>query len=298
VSGVLAVVLSYNGRADTLACLDSLAMQDCPSLRVLVVDNASRDESVAAIRQAHPGVELIALDENLGWAGGNNVGIRWGLERGYDLICLLNNDLVLPPTALRVLAETYRRVGDCLLTPALYYFDQPSKPQLDPAATGLGQGPVSGTDTLWRLDYAYGACLMVGAALFRQLGLFDERYFLQLEETDFYYRAAPLGYVSYCETAVRGLHKESASFGGRRTPLKTHYAVRNTLLLALKQGRTGSGLSTLFLKRLYWQIHGLRRDVAPDRSLVGWLVSADPFAVAVRHGAWDFICGRFGRIPL
>jgi len=105
-----------------------------------------------------------------------------------------------------------------------------------------------------------------------------------------------MGHVSYCETAVRVLHKESASFGGRRTPLKTHYAVRNMLLLALKQGRAGTGLSTLFLKRLFWQVDGLRREVAPDRTLVGWLVSADPFAAAVRHGARDFVLGRFGRI--
>lgn len=295
-TAILAVVLSYNGCADTLACLGSLVAQDFPSLDILVIDNGSQDDSVSAIRTAYPAVELIALTENLGWAGGNNVGIRRGLERGYPVICLLNNDLVLPPEAFRLLAESYRRLGDCLLTPALYYFDQPAQPQLDPAVTGQGEGPVAGFETVWRLDYAYGACLMVGAALFERVGLFDERFFLQLEETDFYYRAARLGYVSYCETAARVLHKESAAFGGRRTPLKTRYATRNMLLLASKQLIGGTGLASLFLKRLYWQIEGLRRDVASGRRLIRWLISADPFAKAVRRGILDFVLRRFGRI--
>jgi GT2 family glycosyltransferase len=108
---VLAVVLSFNTQTDTLECLESLKLQDCPNLSLLVIDNASTDGSQQAVKARFPDIELLPLDTNLGWAGGNNVGVRIGLERKVDLICLLNNDLVLQQTALRLLASAYTKLA-------------------------------------------------------------------------------------------------------------------------------------------------------------------------------------------
>lgn len=299
---VLGVVLSFNTHSDTIECLESLKLQDCPNLSLLVIDNASTDGSQRVIRARFPDIELLALDKNLGWAGGNNVGIRVGLERNVDLICLLNNDLVLPKTALRLLTSTYTRVGSCLLHPSIYYYSDPDSPQLDPSTTEsttggvIGKLPTSDGEEVWELDHAYGACLMVGTEVFRSIGLFDERFFLQMEETDFFLRAERQGLRALCVPAARVLHKESVAFGGRRIPIKTYYGIRNNLLLMEKHTTFGSRKFFTYLKRrLYWQLRELHRQIGSGRFL-RWLLSADAFAVAARRGVLDYATRRFGRI--
>src|SRR5262245_30272693 len=97
---VITIVLSWNGRADTLACLASLRDLRYPAHEVLVVDNASTDGSPEAIRRAHPEVSLIENPENLGYAGGNNVGIAMARSREADFVWLLNNDTRVAPDAV------------------------------------------------------------------------------------------------------------------------------------------------------------------------------------------------------
>ncbi len=97
------VVLSWNGREDTLACLSSLAGLDWPGIDVICVDNGSSDGSPEAVRADFPAVTVIENGSNLGFAGGNNVGIRAALERGADWVLLLNNDATLAPDAVREL---------------------------------------------------------------------------------------------------------------------------------------------------------------------------------------------------
>jgi len=223
---VLVLVLNYNGLADTLACLDSLRGQSHAPIQVLVVDNGSASADAAAIAREFPEVDVVALPENLGWAGGNNVGMRLALERGYSHICLLNNDTVLEPTAIEAMLAAAGLLGPrCLVHPSIAYFDAPStwqlrpepgKPRDDLAALALQCDIVE-------MAYAYGACLLVPAEVVRDVGLFDERFFLQLEEADYFERASARGVRSFCARRARIRHKESASFGRRITPDKTYY---------------------------------------------------------------------------
>ena len=98
---VAVIVLNWNGREDTLECLRSIRSIAYSNFGVIVVDNGSTDGSVAAIRASQPSVEVIDTGENLGFAGGNNVGIRRALELGADYVLLLNNDTVVDPGLLR-----------------------------------------------------------------------------------------------------------------------------------------------------------------------------------------------------
>ncbi len=288
------IVLSFNGRDDTVACLSSL-LEASDGLDVIVVDNASEDGSQAAIRSAHPDVTLIELADNLGWAGGNNVGVRRALDSGADLVCLLNNDTLVTPAALQALADLSRRYGPCLMHPSIDYADPADGVQLDPTQSDRAFVCINDTDCLFELDFAYGACLMVPTELFRRLGLFDERFFLQLEETDFWLRAKRAGVRSLCSASVRIVHAESRSFQSRTTPLKTYYIVRNTFLLAEKHYRNVAQLRRA-MKQLYWTVWHLapRRDAAFGPA--GWLFSADPHLVAARAGLRDYLTRRFGRI--
>src|SRR3712207_3089549 len=91
---VAVVVLSWNGRDDTLACVESLLAQSWPRVETIVVDNGSTDGSADAVAERFPDVPLIRSDTNLGFAEGNNVGLRAALERGADYALLLNNDTI------------------------------------------------------------------------------------------------------------------------------------------------------------------------------------------------------------
>ncbi|MCX6022275.1 MAG: glycosyltransferase family 2 protein, partial [Chloroflexi bacterium] len=106
------VVLAWNGRDDTLECLKSLAAVSYPRLEVVVVDNGSSDDTVRAVRESYPAVQLIENGKNLGYAGGNNVGILYALDRGADYVMLLNNDTVVHPDFLDVMLETLQANPD------------------------------------------------------------------------------------------------------------------------------------------------------------------------------------------
>ena len=102
---VTVILLNWNGWKDTLTCLDSLRQQDWPSLQILLVDNASSDDSVAKLRTHEPTLSLLETTQNLGFAGGCNVGIREALAGGAEWVWLLNNDTTLSPQTLRHMVE-------------------------------------------------------------------------------------------------------------------------------------------------------------------------------------------------
>jgi GT2 family glycosyltransferase len=111
---VTCILLNWNGWGDTLDCLAALKESSYPHLDVMVVDNGSTDESVARIRAANPGLTLLETGLNLGFAAGNNVGVRHALKNGADYVWLLNNDTRPAPHALSALidkVQTDRRIG-------------------------------------------------------------------------------------------------------------------------------------------------------------------------------------------
>ena len=302
---LLVVVLNYNGLDDTLACLDSLRAQSCAGMATLVIDNASRADDLGRIAERFPQVEVIRLAENRGWAGGNNVGLRLALERGFAQVCLLNNDTVLPPDTLGEMLAAAAAVGaPCMMMPLIHYFDDPERAQVAP-----GPAPATPDDAarllaerhgVVEISWAYGACLLLPAEMVRRVGLLDERFFLQLEEQDYYRRARRLGLRSYCARRARILHKESASFGARVTPAKTYYQVRNSLLLAEKHDATPAGVLRA-LRELLWLLRNQAALSAPQAAtglgFLRWLGSADALARAARQGAGDYLRRRFGPRP-
>jgi GT2 family glycosyltransferase len=225
---VAIVVLNWNRWEETLACVDSLDRLDYDRRLVLVVDNASSDGSEDRIREARPDVELIQSGHNLGYAGGNNVGIREALDRGADAVWILNNDTEVDPGALTALVDAAAAPDWGILAACL----------VDPAGEILGSAGVevdgevtpllcSGCDAGFHAaDVVMGASLFVRADVFKDIGLLDEHYFHYFEERDFVERARRRGWTLglACGSHVR--HEEGATLGVR-SPQATYYFVRN-----------------------------------------------------------------------
>ena len=299
---LLVIVLNFNGIEDTLACLESLHRQTCRDFAVQVIDNGSRADDLSLIPARFPDVEVIALPENLGWAGGNNVGMRLAVERGFAYVCLLNNDTVLDPSAIEMLLAAVAVIGrPCLLHPTIAYFDDPAKWQLYPRPHPSGDPVIEELESshdIVTMDWAYGACLLFPASVLRRVGLLDERFFLQLEEIDYYKRAEALGIGSFCARRARILHKESVSFGGLITDTKTYYQVRNGMLLAEKHTSSVGGFMR-DARNILWSLYKQAGQSAPGITgwpgFVRWLFSRDPIARAARQGVRDYATRRFGR---
>jgi len=293
------IVLHYNGLEDTLVCLDSLVPQLHQNLELVVVDNGSTINPISHLSARHPSVPVLRLPVNQGWAGGNNVGIEWAKKRGAEFVCLLNNDTIVPPFAVDLLANAARRVGDCLLHPAIDFADAQDGVQLDPTQLSCAK-EYPDHPGIYELDFAYGACLMIPFTVIERIGVFDERFFLQLEEQDYFCRARKRGIPALCLPSVRIIHRESRSFGGRKVPLKTYYMARNSLLLSSKHDR---GLPAYFrsFRKLVWSLYGLARTGSSARkaspswlTLCLWVTSSDQHAAFTRKGIIDFMRHKFG----
>lgn len=123
---VYLIVLNWNGWKDTVECIDSCLKLTYTNFRILIVDNGSTDNSESILRECFPSVEFIQTGENLGFAGGNNVGIRYALEQGAVYVWLLNNDTVVDSKALDELlkvAESDDKIG--IVGSKIYYYDKP-----------------------------------------------------------------------------------------------------------------------------------------------------------------------------
>jgi GT2 family glycosyltransferase len=285
-SELVIIILHYGEIAQTRACLASLQPNFPPDWQILLIDNGTSSHAAETLKTEFPIITPITLAENRGWAGGNNVGIDWAQKQQARAVCLLNNDTLAPVAALRAMIEALDQNGPCLLHPAIDFADPTEGIQLDPAQNPENQPCRQNTD-LYPLDFAYGACLMFPIAVVEQIGHFDERFFLQLEETDFFYRARKKAIPSLCLTSARITHFESRSFGARVTPRKLYYIARNRFLLWEKHDRSVDGLKRI-VRNIYW------RAAIESPTPLRWLVSRQPGACAIRAGVFDYCRRKFG----
>jgi len=244
------IILNWNGFTDTLKCLQSLRKLNYPTYRVMVVDNASTDGSTGFIRDQFPEVTLMENYENLGFTGGNNIGMRLALENGSDYVLLLNNDTEVDPDFLRVLveaAESDSRIG--IAGPIIYYFDHP---QIIWSAGGAinrrrGQTRMVGLNEIDQgqfgqkpreVDFVSGCALLIKRVVLKQVGLLDERFFAYYEEVEWCVRITMAEFMIVHVPQARIWHKISLDKRDD-SPLVHYYMTRNRLLL-LKI--TGAGL--------------------------------------------------------
>jgi GT2 family glycosyltransferase len=239
------IILNWNGKEDTIECLKSCKKIDYLNYKIIVVDNGSEDDSAASIKAMFQDIIVIETGKNLGYAGGNNVGIRYALDNKAEYILLLNNDTVVDVNLINAFIEARSTIASpAIMGGKIYYYAQPDTlwyagarwipDKLDFEHIGLGQKDTKIFDELTKTDYVTGCLMFVPTEIFRQVGLLDEDFFLIYEETDWCYRARAYGYDCYYIPKAKIWHKVSVSFGGSQSPIFEYFMARNRLLWASK----------------------------------------------------------------
>jgi len=217
------ILLNWNNWQDTLSCLGDIRGFSYPQelIEIIVVDNDSQDESITQL-QIQPDIELIALDKNTGFAGGNNVGIQRCLEHGCDFILLLNNDTKSPSNLLQPLLDVFNDKPTAgIISPKIYYMDPPNtlwyaggrfkNPRIIGDLVGIDEFDTGQYDQMREVDYATGCCMLVQRKVFQHIGLLDDNFFFYHEDVDFCYRAKLAGFSVWYQPEISIVHNISKS---------------------------------------------------------------------------------------
>ncbi|MGA9596184.1 MAG: glycosyltransferase family 2 protein [Acidimicrobiia bacterium] len=245
---VFVVLVNYRNPGDTLRCLATLRCGSDRDVHPVVVDNASGNGDAVRLRSAlGPAVPVLETPANLGYAGGNNVGIRYALERDGDFVWLLNPDTEVEPETLTGLMTTMSLRPDAGFVGSLNLFGGSDPPTIQFAgghidwaggvvAESIGRGkPLSSRPQRdpYEVDYVAGTSMLVRRRVFEDVGLLPEHYFLYFEETDFQVTAARHGWKSVINPLARVWHYQGSA-AHLPAPYYTYYYIRGRLLFAKK----------------------------------------------------------------
>lgn len=322
---VFIIILNWNGWRDTIECLKSLSGLDYDNFEIIVVDNASTDDSVPKLKDYFKNYihhySLLTAHSNLGFAGGNNIGIREALNRGADYILLLNNDTVVDRKFLKELVrigESDKKIG--ILGPVIYFFDEPERiwfaggrvnwlktkgehlgynkrvesySSSDPALSRTSKKGRGNREVMFStssnnkiVDYISGCCLLIKKEVIEQIGLMDEDYFLYYEDTDWCLRAQKSGYRCVPVPSAKIYHKISQSVAKLPSFYYIYYHTRNGLRMGW---RLGNYLTRTVL--VGWMGWLLAKQII--KLIIGY---KREWARAVIAGVGDFLRGKFGKI--
>ncbi|MBI4517287.1 MAG: glycosyltransferase family 2 protein [Deltaproteobacteria bacterium] len=277
---VAVIVLNWNGTADTIECLTSLRQSTYPRAEIVVVDNGSCPSPRARIQSEFPSVTYLENPRNLGYAGGNNVGLRYAVQHNHDYAFVLNNDTCVEPgflSAAVAVAERDRRIA--AVGAKVLAFE-------DPGTVWVAYGKLIYRKGLVRLVGYYkpdngrfdkqrdvhwvpGTAALLRRSAIEQIGLFDEMFFAYHEDVDWCTRARAQGWRVVYAPSATVLHKGHRSTGGKAYVSPRQYlSGRNMVLFVCKHANwyqrikfTTFQVTTLPLQYLWRCLSGEQRGV-------------------------------------
>ena len=231
------ITINFNGLSDTCALMETIPFND--NLEVIVVDNASQNQEADTISKRFPQVKVIKSEKNLGFAGGNNLGIRAAKGK---YIFLINNDTIFKNFNIQALIKKLESSPKIAIVCPKIRFAWGSHPiqyagytplsniTVRNQAIGFGEEDHGQYDTAHPTPYAHGAAMLIKREALEKVGLMPECFFLYYEELDWSIMFARAGFEIWYDPACTVFHKESQATG-KNSPLRTYYIVRNRLLL-------------------------------------------------------------------
>jgi GT2 family glycosyltransferase len=254
---VVILVINWNGKLNTLECVDSLTRMTYPNYEIIIVDNASTDGSREFLIHNLPGVNFIANPQNLGFGGGLNAGICEAVRRCSQYVLCLNNDIVADTNMLTELVrfgELSALVGG--LSPKEYDYYQPNRIIFAGGIVGFVRGKLFGYGKLdndqfnkpMKTGLLSGPAMMFKTKAILDVGFLDQDYFYGPEDKDIALRLIKKGYDLFFVPSAKVWHKRRGATNGKITPLSEYFHVRNYLLFARKNATSPE----LFFAILYF----------------------------------------------
>ena len=294
---IFTVIVNWNGWKDTLRCLDSVLKIRYPEYRVIVIDNGSENNSAERIEhwiQQQKGKTdtspfvLIRLKKNMGFAGGNNIGIKYALKEKANYVVLLNNDTVVPATLLENLlkvAEEDPAIGivGCRILQMEGCDKIQHAAQRRIPWRGFVRKDLRFNSGVVEVNSVTGCIMFVNSKVFHEVGLLNEKYFMYMEDVDFCYRAQREGWKLKIDLDTSIWHRHSGSNKDNGFSV-AYYSSRNRLYL------------------ISWQLKDVKRVTAIVSFHMEQLLRILRFALkghfrmiaGVLLGNVDFLCGRDG----
>lgn len=239
---VAIVLVNYNGYDDTVECINSLKKILYKNFSIIIVDNGSNDDSANRfLMLENSNIKVICEKDNLGFSGGNNVGIEWAIKNKFDYILLLNNDTLVDSDFLGEMLKAAKKYHNKALITGkiLYAFDKKriwyaggSFNQITSRTThtGMGQIDEGQYDKEHLVSFASGCCMLIPKEIMNSVGYLSEDYFLYCEDLDYCCRLLKRGYkILYCPSA-RVYHKVNAS-SSKQSGAIIYYIVRNKMYI-------------------------------------------------------------------
>lgn len=298
------ILLNWNGKKDTLECLASLEKVDYPNFQTIVVDNGSVDDSVPRLRAAYPNMPILETKANLGFAGGNNVGIEWALRHHAEWILLLNNDTTVAPDFLKAfLKAAMEQPKAKILGAKILRYSQPEiidhlggywRPQIAEFVSPESGLPDHPYFDMQRVETVCGAALFMHRSVPETIGLLEPKFFLFWEETDFCFRARRAGFEVWTAPEAKIWHKVSSSFTGGKPHM--HYFWWRSRLLWIERNCTPEEKKALYRQVIVPELWKMVRHY-----LIKSIFSTRRDKVrrykAGCAGAIDYFRRRFGNCP-
>ena len=287
------ITVNYNGLKDTCALIESIPFNE--DMEVIVIDNASKQDEANIIAQRYPRVKTIRTDKNLGFAGGNNVGIK---KAQGKYLFLINNDTVFKEFNIEIIInrlESSHNIG--MVCPKIRFawgtnpiqyagYTPLSKITVRNQAIGFGEEDNGQYNIAHPTPYAHGAAMLINREALNKVGLMPEDYFLYYEEIDWSIMFTKACYEIWYDPACTIYHKESQSTG-QDSPLRTYYITRNRLLLVK---RNWQGIYK-YLAYCYLMC------IVATRDLLKYAVKGKvDHLKAVINGGYDFGMSRYSSI--
>jgi hypothetical protein len=291
---VAILTVNTNGAAFIAEFGESLSKITYPNYRLIVVDNASTDDSLHILSRSQPQAVVLQNEANLGFTGACNRGLAYCLEQPFDYVLILNSDVVMEPDFLHHLVAGAD--GRTMAAPKTYLYHHPGL--LDDSVGEfdwtrgvwkqriLGKPPTPDFDRPRPLDSANLSALLVPTGLLREVGLLDERFFIYYDDTDFVRRARDKGYRLWFVPAAVIYHQKGATIGGPETPFGLYYLTRNRPCLIRKHVRSPLRLAVFWVYFLSSRLMLLIQYLARGRR---------DLARAMLRGLFDYWRGRMGK---
>ncbi|MDD4823125.1 MAG: glycosyltransferase family 2 protein [Bacteroidales bacterium] len=281
------ITVNYNGKKDTIELIRSLQMHVSLPLEIIVVDNGSRENEALLLQEMFPSVVVIRSEKNLGFSGGNNLGIT---QAKGKYIFLLNNDTFVTDDTFHYLIERLESAPSIgVVSPKIKFAAPPQNIQfagytpltsvtIRNALIGFGEADNGQHETALQTPFTHGAAMILKREVVNKAGLMPEIFFLYYEELDWCEHIGTCGYELWYEPKCTVFHKESQSTG-QNSPLRTYYLTRNRLLFAW---RNRKGLTRML--SIIYQLF----IVAPKDILRFLLNREYSLASATLRGAFHF----------